>query len=328
MKTKIRIWMPAILFALFSVFLTNCTEDATIAEINTNETTELTQTTATSGGVINSDGGATVTACGVCWSTGQTPTISDNKTTDSTATGSFTSAITGLTANTTYYVRAYATNSAGTAYGSAISFKTKGGVSNDTFTDLRDNNVYKTIKIGNQVWMAENLRYLPSVVGPETGPKTSSDLTPYYYVYGYNGTNISEAKATANYSTYGVLYNWPAAASACPEGWHLPSNEEWTELINYLGGERIAGGKLKATTLWSSPNSGATNESGFTALPAGYRKYNGTFNSIENLGFWWSDKENIAGNTWPRILDYTDSDVSSVEIFGVEMGYSVRCVKD
>ena len=115
MKTKIRFWMPAILFALSSVFLTNCKEDATIPVVSTNEVTKITDTKATSGGNISSDGGATVTERGVCWSTSQTPTITDNKTTDGTGTGSFTSAITGLTANKTYYVRAYATNSAGTA---------------------------------------------------------------------------------------------------------------------------------------------------------------------------------------------------------------------
>lgn len=149
-------------------------------------------------------------------------------------------------------------------------------------TDLDGDN-YAVVTIGEQTWMAENLRYLPSVVGPDTG---SEDVAgSYYYVYGYNGTDISEAKATENYDTYGVLYNWSAAMNGeessednpsgvqgiCPAGWHLPSKAEWTELTDYLGGGSVAGGKLKeiGTTHWSSPNTGATNETGFTALPGG-----------------------------------------------------------
>ena len=119
---------------------------------------------------------------------------------------------------------------------------------NNGFTDARDGTHYDAVKIGNQVWMAENLKYLPSVVGPATGSETAA----YYYVYDYDGTDVMAAKATANYTTYGVLYNWPAAMNACPTGWHLPSDAEWTELTDYLGGSGVAGGKLKeiGTTHW------------------------------------------------------------------------------
>ena len=124
-----------------------------------------------------------------------------------------------------------------------------------TFIDSRDGNEYNWVQIGDQIWMAENLKYLPSVVGSGTG----SETTPYYYVYGYNGTNVADAKATDNYATYGVLYNWTAAMDGeassttnpsgiqgvCPAGWHLPSDAEWTELTDYLGGTSVAGGKLK-----------------------------------------------------------------------------------
>ncbi len=148
---------------------------------------------------------------------------------------------------------------------------------------------YAVVTIGNQTWMAENLAYLPSVVGPVT----LSDTIPYHYVYGYGGTSVSQATATPFYTTYGVLYNWLAAMAgsassnanpsgvqgACPLGWHLPSNAEWTELNDYLGGTNVAGGKLKeiGITHWTSPNTGATNETGFTALPGGYRNYPGFF---------------------------------------------------
>lgn len=210
---------------------------------------------------------------------------------------------------------------------------------NNGFTDPRDGNHYNTVKIGNQIWMAENLKYLPSVVGPGTGSQT----TPYYYVYGYDGTNITDAKATANYTTYGVLYNWSAAMNGaassttnpsgiqgvCPTGWHLPSDAEWTELTDYLGGTSVAGGKLKetGTTHWTSPNTGATNETGFTALPGGYRSNNGAFYNIGNYGLWWSATESSASNAWLRDMNDSYSDVFSYSS-NKELGFSVRCVRD
>jgi uncharacterized protein (TIGR02145 family) len=212
------------------------------------------------------------------------------------------------------------------------------GGSANTFTDTRDGNVYQTVTIGNQVWMAENLKYLPSVVGHGTG----SETTPYYYVYDYNGTNVAAAKATSNYITYGVLYNRSAAMNGaassttnpsgvqgvCPTGWHLPSDAEWTQLTDYLGGESVAGGKLKetGTAHWNSPNTGATNETGFTSLPGGYRTSPGAFYGIGYLGGWWSATEDCTGNAWGRIMDYSDSGV--IRYGNKENGFSVRCLRD
>ena len=315
-------------FVLLSIglclfFMTSCKEDVPI--LSTIEVTDITGTSAMSGGNISDDKGATVSVRGVCWGTNQNPTIQNNKTSDGSGVGSFTSSITGLEPNTTYYVRAYATNSAGTGYGSTISFKTKSVVSYGSFTDSRDGNVYKTVTIGNQVWMAENLRYLPSVVDP----CTQSIITPYYYVYDYYGTSVSEAKNTSSYTTYGVLYNWPAACSSCPSGWHLPSDAEWTELIEYLGGEDVAGGKLKeaGTSHWNSPNEGATNEVGFTALPGGYRFISGGFDPVGSNGYWWSASEYDGSNSLYSNMLYTNSYVN--RSYGENSnGLSVRCVKD
>src|SRR5690554_4082552 len=321
---------PLLLMGVFLIFASSCKKDdddngngnnTGIPVLSTTAITDITQTTAKSGGNITSDGGATVTVRGVCWSTNQTPTISDNKTTDGTGAGNFVSSISGLTANTTYYVRAYATNSNGTAYGSAMSFTTQEGSSGSTFTDPRDGKVYQTVVIGDQVWMAENLAYLPSVNMVADGSEDAAGS--YYYVYGYDGTNVADAKATDNYATYGVLYNWTAAMDGeassstnpsgiqgvCPAGWHVPSDAEWTELIDYLGGTSVAGGKLKetGTTHWNTPNTGATNETGFTALPGGQRLSNGTFYFIGYDGCWWSATERSATDAWHRAMSYGTS---------------------
>lgn len=205
------------------------------------------------------------------------------------------------------------------------------------FKDSRDGKVYKTVTIGTQVWMAENLAYLPFVVGPET----MSDTDPCYYVYGYYGTDVATAKTRSNYLTYGVLYNWPGAMQGepssdanpsrvqgiCPTGWHLPSDAEWTQLINYLGDANVVGSKLKATTHWESPNEGATNETGFTALPGGYRNYSGAFNYIGYYGDWWSSTEYSTNTAWYRGLYYNYSGVTRGSNYK-SSGFSVRCVRD
>lgn len=210
-----------------------------------------------------------------------------------------------------------------------------------TFTDSRDGNEYNWVQIGDQVWMAENLAYLPSVNMVADGSEDAAGS--YYYVYGYDGTNVTDAKATANYTTYGVLYNWTAAMDGetssttnpsgiqgvCPTGWHLPSDAEWTELTEYLGGTSDAGGKLKetGTTHWNSPNTGATNETGFTALPGGYRIDNDSSGDIGYYGFWWSATGSNAADAWFRYMDYSNSSVSRSNYFK-EVGFSVRCVRD
>jgi uncharacterized protein (TIGR02145 family) len=209
----------------------------------------------------------------------------------------------------------------------------------NTFTDSRDGQVYRIVTIGNQVWMAENLKYLPTVIEPSTG----SETTRYYYVYGYEGINETVAITTANYATYGVLYNWPAAMDGaasstsspsgvqgvCPSGWHLPSDAEWTALTGYLGGEDVAGGKLKETgiTHWNSPNTGATNENGFSALPGGYRFFNGEFGDLGVYGAWWSTTMNDAINAWCRSMIYYGVRARRSQDFK-EVGLSVRCVKN
>lgn len=320
----------------------------TLPSVTTSSITNITQTTATCGGNISSDGNAVVTVRGVCWSTSENPEITDYKTSDGTGTGEFTSNITGLTPNTTYYVSAYATNSEGTAYGESKQFLTEnGGVSTGFFTDSRDDNTYATVEISNQVWMAENLAYLPAVY-----PSSSwSNTEPHYHVYDYNGTSISSAKATANYTTYGVLYNWPAAMAGtsssdsnpsgvqgvCPSGWHLPSDQEWKTLEMALGmSESEAndigwrgtdeGRQMKSTSGWSSLGNG-TNSSGFNAYPGGIQN-SGSFSSLGHGGFWWSTTEREDSNTdaWFRLLPYESDQVYRSDVSKTRSN-SVRCIK-
>ena len=160
------------------------------------------------------------------------------------------------------------TDKQGTVYGDQFIFNTID--INGTYIDSRDGRKYKWVEIGDQVWMAENLAYLPAV----DPPVYLSQYVPCYYVYDYNGISISNAKATDNFATYGVLYNWFAAMNTeessstnpsrvqgiCPIGWHLPSDMEWAELIDYLGDASVAGGKMKESGYdhWHSPNIEAT----------------------------------------------------------------------
>jgi uncharacterized protein (TIGR02145 family) len=324
---------PLLIMGVFLVFASSCEKDdddnngqQNVPVLSTTEVTEITANTATSGGNLTDDGGTTVTARGVCWSTGQTPTISDNKTEDGTGAGSFTSSVTDLEPNTTYYLRAYATNSAGTGYGSAMSFTTQEGSSGSTFTDPRDGKVYQTVVIGNQEWLAENLAYAPSSGNywAYTDNISWSNLT--------TGAYCDYSNTPSNSATYGKLYNWYAATNAhniAPTGWHVPTDADWTTLTTYLGGEGVAGGKLKetGTTHWQSPNIGATNETGFTALPGGIRNYNGSFDYIGSHGYWWSATESGAASAWLRFMGFSYSYVFS---YGAnkELGFSVRCVRD
>ena len=213
----------------------------------------------------------------------------------------------------------------------------------NTFTDSRDGKVYKTVSIGEQVWMAENLAYLPSVVGPATGSFTE----PHYYVYGYDGTSVATAKATTNYQTYGVLYNWPAALTACPEGWHLPSDAEWTQLEEYLiangynydgttTGNKIAKSMANYSGWNTSTVTGAIgntdypeywNKSGFSALPGGYRDYTGKFYYLGFYGYWWSSTVITTTDAWRRDLSYSISSVYRYYYYKVN-GFSVRCLRD
>jgi uncharacterized protein (TIGR02145 family) len=318
------------------------TTPTVLATLNTTVISGILATSAVGGGNVLNDGGAPVTVRGICWNTNPSPTTANSKTTNGSGNGSFTSNMYSLSPNTTYYVRAYATNTVGTVYGNEVSFTTAMFPACLGVTDTRDGRFYQAVQIGNQCWMTENLKYLPAVFPDDS----SSTTLPRYYVYNYQGTSVNDAIATTNYATYGVLYNWAAVMAGtsssitnpsnvqgvCPAGWHVPSDAEWTQLTNFLGDVDEAGGKLKEIgfTHWNSPNKGATNETGFTALPGGI--YNGSslnFNSLATYGYWWTSTQYpySSSSSWRR---YMSSGASNVNVNNnyKHWGFSVRCLID
>jgi uncharacterized protein (TIGR02145 family) len=294
-----------------------------LALLTTKEVTAITDSTAFSGGNIVSNWGPDVTDRGICWNTMEKPTVNSSKTSAGSGKGTFTSTLTGLRRGTLYYVRAYGVNSTGTAYGEQKEFKTTGTGDENSFE--HDGRIYNFKTIGTQTWMTENLAYLPSVSPSASG----SDANPFYYVYGYEGTDVGAAKATANYATYGVLYNWSAATTACPSGWHLPTDAEWITLQAYLGGEGVAGGKMKktGTSYWQSPNTGATNESGFSALAGGYRSWENFFDGFLKYAIFWSSTTGTLSDVGYWYLSYQHGAFPRSPMYRNE-GVSVRCVRD
>ncbi len=194
-------------------------------------------------------------------------------------------------------------------------------------TDI-DGFVYNTVKIGNQVWMKENLkttRYCDRSVIPLISSASAWSTTTSGAYSSYNNDN-------ANVTFYGALYNWYAIKDnrgLCPDGWHIPTNEEWTELTEYLGGLEVSGGKMKSTKPeeWSSPNTGADNNSGFSAVGAGFRDGTGIYSGLKEISYFWSSSEYSPTHGIARKLFYNYPSVSFAGNLK-QSGFSVRCIKD
>jgi uncharacterized protein (TIGR02145 family) len=307
--------------------------------VTTMKVSAITLNTASTGGNVTANGGATVTARGICWNTSPNPTIANSKTTNGTGIGLFTSSLTGLAENTTYYVRAYATNEAGTSYGNQIFFCTN-------LQDI-DHNIYTTVTIGNQIWIVENLKTTKYSDGQSIPLVTGQ--TQWYNLTSSPGFCWLDNDQASYGNIYGALYNWYAVNTGklCPTGWHIPTHAEWITMQDYL----IANGynydgtltdnkiakSLAAITNWS-PNthlgapgntdySEKKNITGFTAFPGGERNYTGQFSIVGYMGYWWSSSEQNTYDAYCWFITWTESNLGNYGAYK-RNATSVRCVKD
>ena len=309
----------------------------TLPQVNTTSVTNVTPSTALVTGEVISEGDQNTTR-GFCYSTTSNPTVSNDTTMNGTGLGVYSDTLLNLAPSTTYYARAYATNSLGTSYANELNFSTTAAPSftcgTSTVTDV-DNNIYNTVQIGTQCWTQSNLktsRYrngdsIPTGLSNSAWQNTTSGA---YAIFDNNPVNDG---------LYGKLYNHYTVTDSrglCPTGWHVPSNAEWNILVKYLDPNadtvcvfcwqsNIAGGALYSTAGWNSTNTGATNSSGFTALPGGARDYVGAFSSIIACGYWWSSSF-WADGAWYRSLQNNNSIYRHSTFY--TYGLSVRCLKD
>lgn len=291
-----------------------------------NNINSITTSTAIVFGSVTNQGSSSVTAKGFQYFNIPNSNAGWQTLSLGTGLGSYSKNLSSLSPNTTYYVKAYATNSYGTAYSSEQSFSTANLVT--TVTDI-DGNIYNTVTIGSQVWMKENLKVTKYKDGTAISNITDNtqwtNLTTGAYCYYDNNSGFN--------NTYGKLYNWYATNDSrglAPAGWHIPSESEWITLMNFLGGQSVCGGALKATSLWNSPNTGATNSSGFTAVAAGFRFDDTgtfTFSSVGSGSYFWSTKQISSTTARGYTLNYNYTWLANTDV-SKPRGFSIRCIKD
>ena len=364
-------------YALSHAFSVRCVKNPNVdpevlnslPQITTTSITNIGTTTASASGLASAslNGNTEVVARGICWSSVQTePTIASYHVACGSETGSFSGNLTGLTPNTVYYVRAYATNSIGTNYGNVMTFTT---FENETLKNQRcttapsvtdyDGNVYNTVQIGNQCWMRENLRTTHYSTGGSITYKSDRSASydaPYCYAPGQKIYNVP---------IYGYLYNWYAATNnnatgnnvqgVCPNGWHLPTETEWNALLTSVKGNKDCrcnnidnniAKSLSSTLGWKtssticSPgyvnnNSSFNNKSGFSALPGGVFRYNGNawvYDYFSTNAYYWSSTPytGTSNDTRARGLKLTYNTATTEIVTNIyrASGLSVRCLKN
>ena len=355
MKTGRKFWnYPTLMMIMLSMFVHGCgwleQEEEQIPTVTTDAVSDISSTLAVCSGSVISTGGSWWVNRGICYSDIiAEPTLNGTfRWADAGShTGSFSVILDYLTPGTKYYVRAYASNDAGDGYGNVIEFTTTGSVVGDivfnpdlTYGSLTDieGNEYKTIIIGDQTWMAENLKTTKYNDNTDIPLVTvlsnwSSLTTPGYCWY------LNDEVKYKN--TYGALYNWHTVNTGklCPAGWHVPGDAEWATLASYSGGTSVAGNQLKeaGTTHWVTTETGVTNSSGFTALPGGTRwgvltdpvSY---FTDLGYTGHFWSatefsDSEHGFYGAYSRTLDRSREEYERSS-FTKSQGLSVRCIQD
>lgn len=320
------------------------TPDKLLPVVTTVDVVLISDTTATGGGEIVSNGNMSIISCGVCWSKEPNPTITDNKTSDAISiTGTFSSLLAGLEDNVTYYIRAYATNAVGTAYGSEYQLKSVSMFNPNlvygTTTDI-DGNIYKTITIGNQTWLAENLRTTKyrngEIIGTTTpaGKDISLESTPKYQ-WPCGGDE-------ANVNIYGRLYTWYSVVDSrniAPSGWHVATDAEWVTLLNFVNtnmGYSLTIAKALASGIaWNNyfengaigKNRFLNNSSGFSAVASGARSNAGVFYDRNVYGHYFTSTEHSSTHASIFSFHHKESFLRNYGSYKT-YGLSVRCVKD
>jgi len=313
-----------------------CTDDGgednptneNLPKIETGKISNITPSTAVCSAEIVDNGSSDINESGICINTTDDSSTADFSAVSDATNGEFSVELTNLQPETTYFVWAFATNSEGTAFGKSVQFKTEalkieyGANAKDI-----DGNEYRTVVIGTQTWMVENLKVTKYNDGSSIETTTEDSKWNTLTNGGYCWYNNDEATYK---NPYGAIYNWYAVNSGklCPKGWHVPSDKEWEKLAAHLGGIYTAGEKLKesGTQHWKTGTYG-TNETGFTAVGAGTRNFFGSYDGLGRFGCYWSSNEvdDKRANYWN--LDDSHAGLT-ITIFDKATGYSVRCIKD
>ncbi len=325
---------------LIVIFTSSCGKDnqeepPVTQKLTTMDISNISYTVAKCGGIY--EYGFIPNRKGLCWNTTGDPTYSDNHISNyENDTSSFESKIYRLKPNTTYFIRAYAELWGEYYYGETKHFTTR---TYDSIIDIRDNNIYRYAEIGDQYWLIDNLKYLPSV----NNPIEESDITPMYYVYNYFGSDLEDAKSHHNYETYGVLYNRKSIEGSCPSGWHVPSPSDWEKLTEFVEEDekpmnyqvahalKSMGTIEDGTGLWKSSQYEGINSVGFSAIPSGHRFTAGTFLELgKRVTFWMDDNDN-SFDKGSIMLFYDSWSLSyyyDLDYLAKDVGASIRCIKD
>jgi uncharacterized protein (TIGR02145 family) len=289
-------------------------------------------------GMVGEPGDSPVVARGICYGTAPLPDLTASSALASGTTGPFQVQLSGLQLGTTYYARAFATNAQGTSYANQVAFSTLSNsnlnpnINYGSMTD-QDGNTYATVVIGVQEWMAENLRVTTYANG-DTIPNVTNN----------SQWTLLTTGAWSEIGNSGKLYNRYAATdprSICPQGWHVPNEADWFQLelllgvppselesVQSHGVSQNAGGKMKTTSVWSAPNTGANNESGFSARTTGRRSsITGLMDGFGTLTAWWSWQPEYPGETWLRYVMNSSAGIWRTT-WAAQMGLCVRCVND